>query len=343
MGARAKRRERGRQKGDAHLLAAHPGYRILRPPTEFGCYAPFQLKAVVDFLNVIEGALESNDNKLLIDMRACTYVDAGASVLLFSQLERCRHKHGAAVLIRSPRNRLARFVLAVFGVSDNDEIFRPEALKKIEDKVMRVTSGVRGEPSPGEQTFKVASLADLLASETLADRLHAALNEAADNVLSWAYDHASQDASERWWIAGMLRPKQDAVFIALDRGVGIPATAPKNLGDALRGALDRLVAEGGYIKFPSSPLDWQVLLATIREKRTKSRLEERGKGLTSMIQLIDLFGGGRIEIVSGDARYRYERDGETPEGKEQCGPLGFRFPGTMVIWSIKPKRAEARS
>lgn len=331
-GARGRRRDRARRRVADAFQAEYPGYRIIRPPESFRCYTADELRGVLEFLDVIRAMMPGDGSPVLMDMRRCRSVDPAACVLIVSEMHRCQAEFGVEFKLRSPKNRAARFLLAVFGVAD-DEVFGPDVLKGIEGRVMRVTSGARGDPSPGERTFKVAQLIEVAASEKLADRVHAALNEAADNVLSWAYGVTSTDPRERWWVAGMLNPRLDATFIALDRGVGIPATAPQTLGDSLQSAV-RALQEGEWRKL-TTPADWQVLLATIRQKRTQSGLGERGKGLTNMIELIDEFGSGRIHIFSGDAIYSYEREAEPSKPEERCGALGFRFPGTMVVWNVK--------
>ena len=82
------------------------------------------------------------------------------------------------------------------------------------------------------------------------------------------------------------------------------------------------------------PTDAQTLQITIQHKRTSSKKDERGKGLSSMIELIDRFRSGSVMIVSGDAFYTYGRVAEIPVPAETCEPLGAKFPGTMIVWKV---------
>lgn len=261
--------------------------------------------------------------------------------MLAAAIQRCQLGHNLQVDVRMPRNGSARFALKVFGVAD-DARAGDDVPEEIGEQVMKVTSGMKGDSSPGERTFEVARLAERLdAGETLADRVHAALNEAADNVLSWAYGmNASPNSSERWWVAGLLTARS-ATFIALDHGEGIPTTAPQNLGDSLTGLIKTMMQDKGWRQINLKPTDSQILLATIHQRRTVSGLEERGKGLNNMIALIDRFSAGFINIFSGDAVYGYRTPAAKEGDKEHCSPLGFHFPGTLIVWQLQAQALEA--
>jgi len=339
--ARARRRARGRAKDEASFRTKFPGHLIVVTPPILCCSEPGKLRGVLDFLESLASIVMGATSPVVMDMRHCQKVDPAACVLLESQIQRCEATYGTKFEFQLPKDGRTKFTLAIFGVA-GDERYQPDQLRQFAAHIMRVTSGAKGEPSPGERTFEIARLAELLADPTVADRVHGALNEAADNVLSWAYGANSSNPSERWWVAGILSPKHGATFIALDRGVGIPATAPKNLGDSLQGAMAVLRRDRLWTDLSVPPADWQVLWATIRQKRTLSRLDERGKGLTNMVELIDKFQSGRIVILSGDAIYNYEVKPDAPEPKEHCGPLGYRFPGTMVIWWLEADKRKAK-
>lgn len=337
---RSKRRLRGRAKEDAALRARYPQHLFIKGVGRLSLAAPRDLRATLEFLKHFEIATEKCAQPVLLDLHETSVIDAATCVMLAAAIQRCRIRHGLQVDVRMPRNGSARFALTVFGVAD-DERTNDELPEEIGRQVMKVTSGMKGDPSPGARTFEVARLAEgLVADHTLADRVHAALNEAADNVLSWAYGaNAAPNPSERWWVAGMLT-NRSATFIALDHGLGIPTTAPQNFGDALTGLIKTMMQDKGWRQINLKPTDAQILLATIHQRRTVSGLEERGKGLTNMIALIDRFSAGFINIFSGDAVYGYRNSASKDGDEEHCGPLGFQFPGTLIIWHLKARVSE---
>lgn len=338
---RRQRRIAGRMKEQAALRARFPGRLFVRGPIHLTTKASKDLRATVDFLGHFERCAQESKEPLLLDLHEAISIDPPACVMLAAAIQRCRIQRELDVQVRMPRNGSARFALKVFGVAD-DARDGEDVPEDIEKRVMKVTSGTKGDPSPGARTFEVARLAEgLVADETLADRVHAALNEAADNVLSWAYPaRDASDPTERWWVAGLLM-NNSATFIALDHGAGIPMTAPKNLGDALSGLL-KTMQDKQWHQINSKPSDSQILQATIRQRRTVSGLDERGKGLTNMIALIDRFSSGWINIFSGDAVYGYRNPAPKGGEKEYCDPLGFQFPGTLIVWQLKAQTSEAR-
>lgn len=316
---------------------------FLKGPIRLSSAKPKDLIATLAFLAEFDSSTAGCAEPVLIDLHETRVIDATACVMLAAAIQRCRIRRGLNVDLRMPRNGSARFPLKLFGVAD-DARAGDEVPVEIVQQVMKVTSGMKGDPSPGEKTFEVARLAEgLVADETLADRVHAALNEAADNVLSWAYGaNASPVPAERWWVAGILA-NGSATFIALDHGAGIPTTAPQNLGDSLTGMIKSMMQEKGWRQINLKPTDSQILLATIHQRRTVSGLDERGKGLNNMIALIDRFSAGFINIFSGDAIYGYRNPAASESDKEYCNPLGFQFPGTLIVWQLAAQASEARS
>lgn len=294
------------------------------------------MAGLLEALSAFEVFARADTQPVLLDLYNTNHIDVAACVMLAASMQRCRLEHELQIDVRMPRNGAARFALAAFGVAVDDR-FDEIKLEVIAPQVMKVTSGMRGDPSPGARTFQVAKLAEgLFADMKLADRVHAALNEAADNVLSWAYGagHDEPNPAERWWVAGLLM-NRTATFVALDHGAGIPATAPQNIGDALSGLLKSMIQDRDWRPINAKPTDSQILRATIQQRRTVSGLGERGKGLNNMIALIDLFPSGFINIFSGDAVYAYRNPAAKNGEKEYCVPLGFQFPGTLIIWQLK--------
>ncbi|WP_425984207.1 hypothetical protein [Brevundimonas sp. TWP1-2-1b1] len=329
---RKQRRARGREKGQSVLRSRYPEHYFFKGPNRLSTYTPGELQSTLEFLIRFDECTKICTKSVLLDLHETKYIDATACVMLAAAIQRCQLGQNLHVDVRMPRNGSARFALKVFGVAD-DARAGDDVPEEIGEQVMKVTSGMKGDPSPGERTFEVARLAERLdTGETLADRVHGALNEAADNVLSWAYGmNASPDSTERWWVAGLLTDRS-ATFIALDHGAGIPTTAPQNLGDSLTGLIKTMMQDKGWRQINLKPTDSQILLATIHQRRTMSGLEERGKGLNNMIALIDRFSAGFINIFSGDAVYGYRTPAANEADKEHCTPLGFQFPGTLIVW-----------
>lgn len=325
------------------LLQRYPNHTIVKAPLQLAAKELKGLQIINEFILSIEEKANSSHQSMLLDLHETLHIDVVACVMLAACVHRAKVICGHQVNIRLPRNGSARVALKLFGVAE-DEADRIQIPQEIARNVIKVTTGMKGDASPGAKTFEIAQLIENLNPDNaLADLVHGALNEATDNVISWAYGSDTEPSEmERWWIAGLSNVKE-ATFIALDHGQGIPTTAPQNMGDALHGLISGLMKENRFKYINLKPTDVQVLLATIKQKRTGSGLEERGKGLTNMISLIHNFPKGHINIISGDAIYGYRKaEAGNPED-EYCNQLGFAFPGTLIIWHLGALDPKAKS
>lgn len=351
-----RRRERRRmgkpvRQGDkqrAALQQLRETYTLIRAPRRLRWQPDQEMVQLLRWLERIRTAALTGEKPAFVDLGRCEEISSIACLMLAAEIERCLRIKPGSVGGSDPKNKNARYLLSTFGfyrllnIPDHEFPQSPT-------HVLQIRSGGAQPGAPTENagalTFEVAELANqVFADEMFADQVHSALNEATDNILSHAYDDevaladAPPCAPGRWWVAGIGSPKSKrAYFIALDHGATIPVTAPKKFGEGLRAGFNRIFHGSGITL--SGALDHQILEATINEKRTRTRLHERGKGLNHMIGLAADSRAGSIWIYSGDARYGYaELEGEAPlEGAE---PLGYTFPGTLVIWQVlRPREA----
>jgi hypothetical protein len=138
-----------------------------------------------------------------------------------------------------------------------------------------------------------------------------------------------RDFVGKWW-AGMLKhPAEPKVqFFVLDRGVGIPATAPRTQRETLR----------AYMRTPEQASDDQILDALIREGRTRTGLPQHGKGVASMVALVEnRASAGTIEIRSGEAEFKLIKRTGAAKGCEivaTCVRTPYNFRGTLIMWTV---------
>ena len=186
----------------------------------------------------------------------------------------------------------------------------------------------------------VAQVAEqALGDATLANRVHSVLNEAMLNVSMHAYDPqfytADEGVRDRWWVAGLGNAENNEVILfAYDLGVGIAKTAPVKLGADLQGFLDEIMMKIG-LKGPDAR-DHHIIEAAIKSRKSRTGKAQHGKGLTSMIQLIDRAPSGTIWISSGGGQYLYaksDRAGQEP--MELATPLEYSVPGTLIVWQLR--------
>ena len=161
-----------------------------------------------------------------------------------------------------------------------------------------------------------------------------ALGEAMTNVNHHAYfrksflnPKAAEGLRGRWWLFGSLDVKRNIfTLVFYDCGVGIPKTLPRKYSvELIREYLSLLP---GF-----NPDDGQMISAAMALGRTRTELDNRGKGLLDLARLIDQVGAGQMQIFSRHGTYTY-----TGLGSAHKNGQGF-VEGTLIEWRLPLDRA----
>ncbi len=155
-----------------------------------------------------------------------------------------------------------------------------------------------------------------------------ALLEATNNAIEHAYE--GEDALKfpnvgggRWYATASYDPAKDSLrFFVYDQGIGIPASLEKK--DAWSSAL-RLVSE----RLGFSGHDTDVIAAAFEIGRTRTKQDERGKGLMDMLNVIKAAKSGSIRVISGQGDYTVHANGAL-ETRQHSSHIG----GTLIEWCI---------
>ena len=331
---RDEQRRRARMRALPGQISPFRRHVILKAPRTLQ-WTPEKIVEMLEFIQRLRVLALSGRQPVLLDLATCTYIDPVSCLLLTAEVERCLLVKPGCLSGRDTPSPRAQFVLEAMGFYRH--LGLPPPLGRRFDNILQIQTG--GLPREGEtknagqQVYNVAKLAHTVFGDAdFADYVHGALNEAADNVISWAYDEDLVDPAtclRRWWVAGVTNAdERRGIFFAYDQGASIPRTAPRNLGEALAAVLAAakiLPAEAG---------DHDLLQATIKERRTRSGKSGRGKGLGRMLELIDRVETGQVWIYSGGAQYAYVRElGREPF--EHSSALRYKFPGTLVVWMVE--------
>ena len=127
-------------------------------------------------------------------------------------------------------------------------------------------------------------------------------------------------------LATLNRPRNVFKLVFYDSGVGIPSTLPRKYTlELIRQALSLLP---GF-----SPDDGQMIAAAMELGRTRTDLDNRGKGLLDLAKLIDIVGAGRMRIYSRRGAYLYAANGHF-----ESNELGF-VEGTLIEWELPLNKA----
>ena len=316
------------------------GYRFVTAPAVLDT-RDLHMPAFISYLGKIRRLALGGNRRVVVDLSHCQIINPTACLMLTAELQRCLILRPGSVTGLDPENRFAQYTLDALGFYKTLGL-QPPRRTTSHGMVLQIQSGGlddKGDAlgNAGQQTYQVAKIArQAFRDEVFADRVHAALNEAADNSINWAYDDElinRKRSTRRWWICGFrVEGQERAFFFAYDQGAGIPKTAPKTSRERINRSLLPLLSSLG-LRIEDAE-DHHVLRATIDEQRTRSALEERGKGLTRMIELVDVGREGTVQILSGRAVYCYSRNGDDAAPVEISEPLPYTVPGTLVMWSV---------
>ncbi|MBU1348196.1 MAG: hypothetical protein KKA16_14750 [Alphaproteobacteria bacterium] len=274
-------------------------------------------------------------NYVTIDLRHTSLISPPATLLLAAEVERCNRYRPRSVWGAVPRSEDVQATLNAFGFY--------EAIGALDEETEEWKGVARIQPgtgSPADIPRKLGLVSDL-ARQTwhdtaFCDRVHGALNEAMTNVIMHAYDEALIEKLEqpcikgRWWVAGFSPPdSEQAWFMALDHGVGIPASAASK---------SELV--DGHGSSGELGHDERVLMSLIDdENRSRTGLPQHGKGIPAMINLIREFATeGAIWIMSGKGGFMLEKRSGNSTSPGRIYQVQFRLParlpGTLILWKV---------
>ena len=152
--------------------------------------------------------------------------------------------------------------------------------------------------------------------------LYEALIEAAQNTDEWAYRREQPDRF--WWLLACHPPKSGEISICfIDLGVGIPTTIRTRFLDRLPG--------------PFSVKGSELIQKAVMEGHySRTKKENRGRGLPTLRRLIDSVAQGEMTVVSRGSYFRYSKAKETPKSPVLACELrkGSDLRGTVITWKI---------
>ena len=286
-----------------------PWFDVVVPPVlDFDTAYEATCKFVVD----IRGTLRMGKNvRLRFD--DVQRIRMGALTFLVGQIHKLRLELGDHRLTGSyPLNQRIERLLSESGFYKLLNVkSRAGALPP--SKTVRYISFRTDQKINGAEIARVRE--DLLGSDlkmppNIARLIFRAISEAMTNVNHHGYHRkvfpsptAALRMRGRWWMMATLNiPKNVFKLVFYDAGVGIPSTLPRKYNiELIRKALSLLP---GF-----RPDDGQMIEAAMELGRTRTELDNRGKGLLDLAKLIDMVGLGKMRILSRHGAYLYRADG----------------------------------
>lgn len=169
-------------------------------------------------------------------------------------------------------------------------------------------------------------------------RLYDSVTEAIANVYGHAYKNMSDVRLPfRWWMSVSYDTELSELGVILfDHGHGIPSTMKHSTKfDIYRQMVNKI--GGNWSE------QFRLSVAFERERRknrgNQSSIQGRGHGCPDMLRLVsqedqnEVKTGSRFNVISGNARYRYEENKNSNRGVSES--LKNKLQGTLIEWRIK--------
>jgi hypothetical protein len=217
----------------------------------------------------------------------------------------------------------------------------PQVAGDEEDASLRILKFVSGEKAEGERLGRLQERLVALLPRDEQERLlyaepYGGMLEAALNSNMWAYppNHAWDfPVLPRWWITGAIDTRNRTVTVAVyDQGVSIPASLPhwEHWGKVDR-MVRRLVARSGLSAAPGDPTyDGEAIRLAMTVASSKTKLPQHGKGLHTMLEVVQRARSGRLRIMSRKGDCIWEKD-KKPVLRNYQNSIG----GTLIEWRIE--------
>lgn len=342
LAEKEKRRVRRRKKSGYVFKQPHLGQSSYGTAPRFEMQVPPVLdlvgahEATCTFVRAVSEHVRAGQRVCLV-FTGVTQIRASALMYLLSTIHRLRIEHGVLCITGTyPDKPSVERLLSQSGFYELLQV-------KSRDAASRPRSGTRyirfksDQKIAGERIGEVrAELLrdDLRMPPSVARTIFRALSEAMTNVHHHAYlrkafpsPRTAVQLRGRWWLFATLNASNDVFCLVFyDAGVGIPKTLPRKYGiELIRQALALLPT--------FEPDDAQMIAAAMVLGRTRTDMDNRGKGLLDLARLIDLAGEGKMHIYSRHGTYTY-----TPTASTQTNSPGF-LEGTLIEWRLPLAKA----
>jgi hypothetical protein len=324
----------------------HTGAQYLVPRSRGGeaqgwhnLHAPVRLDLVLHreqtcaFFSEVRQLIQEGRNVRIVFMDTES-ISAEALIYLLGQVHRLRILRGAHRITGTyPKSQKVERLFEESGFLDTLGVNRRGAAKRASShtRYLECKSDVEisGKTIPKLRSELLGP--DLQMPGRVARTVYRALTEAMINVKHHAYHNKSMGVSAlqgRWWLGAQLSRRKNLFTLTFyDAGVGIPKTLPRRYGwEQIRGILSLLPM---FV-----PDDGQMIMAAVELGRTRTKKDNRGKGLMDLLKLIDQVGSGSIRILSRHGSYIYEVGHEARTSNDD----NF-VEGTLIKWELPLNKA----
>lgn len=302
---------------------------VVRLPRYIDYYYPANLERLSSCIDKMNCFIEQGA-RIMLNFDDTEKVTASAMLSLLADIDqqiKKSHLGYRLISFNHPADEKVKSVLKQVGFYDLLKK-EPPKVEDFDDVIFwRYSSGVCSEPLLAHSTIQeMKKELELKASR----KLYRGFSEAMANSVEHAYSTNrclqkidKESAFEKWWCFAGIKD-DNLVVVICDKGVGIPKTLPITQKDIIR----TILAMMKIVK----PTDAEYIKAASNLKETRTKLANRGKGISDMKAVIDAHGDGSLTIFSNKGRYTYS--GDRGIVRELIFDYAHSVRGTIIEWSL---------
>lgn len=302
---------------------------FLIPPEDFSLRKN-HLEVASFFAHLRNKIYNSHDSHMFgVDFAALKTVSLGAGLMLAAELYRWQRlvKRKMNVVRRKDWDQDVSQLLDELGLfrflEMNNVGLTPTSVNGNSDrKFLQYRTGVNVSSADCGQLL--SHLSDIAGEIEARNFIYDGLVEAIKNAKHHAYSEPDTwygvDPGT-WFMSGAFDAKESTLTAAVyDHGVGIPKTLPRS------SIWEHTVH---IVKSFGKGDDGDMIAAAMEHGRSRTRLQERGKGLPTMMRLFD-HRPGYLRIVSGAGEAIYDSQTKKVQHKNHKVAIG----GTLIEWKV---------
>lgn len=322
----SRERRRVKRGGKPRSAKRHNGKIVvirLAAPPEISLANREAREGTIRFLSSLRDRSRTPGVRLILDFSGVEKMTPAGSVLLTAEIDRALAGDISTVQAKVARHPIIHQVLEQIG------IYQRFAVKcdtvPVDENVIhwRPASGVL---SDGQTSGTLLDNYDGRLAEGIRKGLYAGIVEAMTNTVHHAYDgdegqRLKQSIGRRWWMLSQEKDGQLTVAIC-DLGIGIPRSLPRSSSFPHKAVRDLWAALG------LDNSDASAIKVAIEMGKTRTKLKGRGKGLSDIVDAVNLSPEGSVYLASNRGVFTCHK-GTT---KAQNHSNSIR--GTLVHWVV---------
>ncbi|WP_404833490.1 hypothetical protein [Alcaligenes nematophilus] len=289
---------------------------------------------LVRYIKSVRYRVLRDNLRVTLDFSRVRRVAPHGAILLYAELDRivsCSDQPKPMKIIPPLDNRCRQVFkqVGLLGLTSDDVAIQPD---RDDVAYWRCTAGTdQSGDGAGNLLERVADKANKFARRKLILRdIWPGVSEAIINTTDHAYaltqpPFPPRHPERRWWLLTLVKEDVFAAVVC-DLGVGYRKTTPITIGEWISSNTLKLLANKNR--------DANAIELAMEYGRSRTKLENRGKGSRDALSVLTQHKNGELVIISNSGCVHYEFDKDSQELRVHKQSLKVDINATIVWWRL---------